>query len=124
MFDFPPYKPKESPGPRTKRDYHRGVKTGEGTGREKETRRHATHAGFIASAPHKVWHVARGMIKFILGPNPSTKLKRKESKAVRRRVGREQTRGAPIFSYDANKATNVRRNDFTLNESLWEDGDA
>ena len=45
------------------------------------------------------------------------------SKAVRRRVARVQTHGAPIFSYDATKVINFWRIGPTMNQSLWVDGD-
>jgi len=42
--------------------------------------------------------------------------KRRGNKAEKRRVGREQTLGAQIFSYDPVKATNFWRIGFTMNQ--------
>ena len=64
IFDFPPYELREIPKPRTKRDYQKGGRLMKGR-REKEMRRSPAHAGFIASAPDKVWHVAQLMTYFV-----------------------------------------------------------
>ena len=58
------------------------------------------------------------------GVNGATRnLKMKENKAEKRRVGREQTRGAPILSCDAAKDTNSWRSGSTINQFPWADGD-
>ena len=51
------------------------------------------------------------------GENGATKnSKRRENKAEKRRVEREQTLGAQIFSYDPVKVTNFWRIGFTMNQ--------
>ena len=66
----------------------------------------------------------RGSVTAWRGSNGATRnLKRRENMAERRRVGREQTLGAPIFSCDAAKAINFWRSGSTMNQFSWADGD-